>query len=405
MRVSVICTGTELLKGTTVNTNLSFIGQQLAEIGIVPVKALIIGDEISDLKGALVSAAEESELIITTGGLGPTHDDLTRNVVCDFLKLDLKRNADIESNLALRWKKRYPTEPPADYLSQADVPENSIVLNNAVGTAPGLWVKGKTEVILLPGPPNELNPMFENEAMPILRKTVKGEIHTSSFMVSSAAELLVQQEVAPLIKGLPLSLAYCSSVEGVKVFFSGTDKNLVGAKAMEAKKMFGKAVLANNELSLINEISMRLKEQGITFGTAESCTGGLIAAAMTDISGSSKIFSGSIVSYSNSVKNKLLGVSQEILDSHGAVSAECVEAMVYGAANALDVDAAVAVSGIAGPEGGTAEKPVGLVYIAAFLKGKVTVSENIFPGNRDSVRNRAKIKALLMLRELLIDSI
>ena len=361
MRVTVICTGTELLKGTTVNTNLTFIGQKLSEAGIVPERALVVGDTPADMHAALETAAPVSDLIITTGGLGPTNDDLTRKVVCDFLQLKLIRDAVIEEDLAGRWRRRYDTEPQEDYLSQADVPENATVLQNAVGTAPGLWLQGKhneheVEVILLPGPPRELDPMLCNEAMPLLRKKVAQANYTESFMVVGGAELLVQKKVEPLAKGLPLSLAYCASVEGVKVFFSGHDQGLVKSKADEAKKLFGDLVLANNELSLVKEVSDRLKKHSLTLGTAESCTGGMIAEAITALPGSSQIFSGSIVSYSNAVKAKQLGVSEEILNEYGAVSSQCVEAMVRGVATALEVDAAVAVSGIAGPDGGTPRK-------------------------------------------------
>ena len=402
MRVSVICTGTELLKGSTVNTNLSFIGRKLSEAGIVPHRALVVGDSNADLRKAVENAAEDSDLIITTGGLGPTRDDLTRNVVCDFLNLKLHRDYNIEAYLAKRWANWHSTPPEKDYLQQADIPENSIVLKNRVGTAPGLWIKAETDFILLPGPPNELNPMFENEAMPALRKLVSKANFTSSFMITSASELIVQQKIEPLAEGLPLSLAYCSSIEGVKVFFSGEDEVLVKQKANEAKKLFGDAVLADNKLSLVEEVSERLRGQGYTLGTAESCTGGMIAAAITDLPGSSQIFSGSIVSYSNEIKTRLLGVPQDILEKHGAVSSECVRAMVTGAAKALETDAAIAVSGIAGPDGGTAEKPVGLVYIAAQLHNEIIVAEYNLSGNRDIVRERAKIRGLLMLRELLL---
>ncbi len=403
MRVSVICTGTELLKGTTVNTNLSFIGQKLSEAGIVPYRALVVGDSHADLREAVEDAARDSDLIITTGGLGPTRDDLTRNVICGFLNLKLHRDSKIEDYLARRWTNWHSTPPEKDYLMQADIPENSIVLKNRVGTAPGLWIKAETDFILLPGPPNELNPMFENEAIPVLRKLVAKANFTSSFMITSASELIVQQKIEPLTEGLALSLAYCSSIEGVKVFFSGEDEALVNQKADEAQKLFGDAVLADNKLSLIEEISGRLRGHGYTLGTAESCTGGMIAAAITDLPGSSQIFSGSIVSYSNEVKAKLLGVPQDILEKYGAVSGECVRAMAFGAVRALETDVAIAVSGIAGPDGGTDEKPVGLVYIAALLHNEIIVAKHIFPGGRDIVRERAKTKALLMLRELLLE--
>ena len=401
MRVSIICTGTELLKGTTVNTNLTFVGQHLSEAGIVPFRALVVGDSSEDLRQAIESVVGDSDLIITTGGLGPTRDDLTRDVVCEYLNLKLHRDSEIEADLTRRWSNWHSGPPNKDYLMQANVPENSIVLKNRVGTAPGLLIKGETQFILLPGPPNELNPMFENEAMPILKKNIAKATFTSSFMITSISELVVQGKIEPLVAKLDISLAYCSSIEGVKVFFSGEDGDLIKQKAEEAKKFFGDAVLADNKLSLVEEISERLRGQGYTLGTAESCTGGMIAAAITDLPGSSQIFKGSIVSYSNEIKAKLLNVPQEILDTHGAVSGACVRAMAEGVAKTLDVDAAIAVSGIAGPDGGTDEKPVGMVYIAALLHDEIIIAEHIFPGNRDGIRNRAKIRGLLMLRELL----
>ncbi|MDD5729140.1 MAG: molybdopterin-binding protein, partial [Victivallales bacterium] len=298
MRITIICTGTELLKGTTVNTNLSFIGQQLSEAGIVPARALVIGDEPEAMLAALESSVTDSDLIITTGGLGPTNDDLTRKVVCDFLKLGTARDPELENDLKIRWQRRYAAKPaPENYLAQADIPENTVILPNAVGTAPGLWVKGRNknreiEIILLPGPPNELNPMFRNETMPALRKKITHAVFTSSFMIAATAELLVQEKVEPLIAALPLTAAYCASIEGVKTFLSGDDRELVESKTREAAGLFGNSVLAGNGLSLPEEVSARLKKHALSFGTAESCTGGMIAAAITDLPGSSQIFSG-----------------------------------------------------------------------------------------------------------------
>ncbi|MDD5697203.1 MAG: CinA family nicotinamide mononucleotide deamidase-related protein [Victivallaceae bacterium] len=402
MRVSIICTGTELLKGTTVNTNLAFIGRELGAIGVVPMQALVVGDRAADLRRALESLASDSDLIITTGGLGPTHDDLTRNTVCEFLRLKLRRDPEIERNLIRRWYQRYQNAPGEAYLSQADIPENSVVLSNSVGTAPGLWIKAAPVIVLLPGPPAELNPMFGSEVLPLLKKLVGPATFTSGFMVAATAELVVQEKVVPLVRDLPVSLAYCASFEGVKVFFSGPDVALVKAKAAEAKKLFGDAVLADDELSVAAEISGRLRRLGYTFGTAESCTGGMIAAAITELPGASQFFFGGIVAYDNAVKTRLLGVPELLLERHGAVSAECVRAMAAGAAKALAVDAAVAVSGIAGPDGGSPEKPVGLVYTAAVLHDEISVSKNIFPGSREAIRERTKIRALLLLRELLL---
>lgn len=408
MRVSVICTGTELLKGTTVNTNLAVIGDALSCIGIVLSAAFNCGDDLEALKKALVTAAADSDIIITSGGLGPTKDDLTKTAICEVLGLKMHRDQSISANLAAYWQGKGRSSGLDEQLLQADVPENSEALNNIVGTAPGLWVSGRLDdrdiiVAALPGPPAELIPMLNNQVVPKIRALCSADTFTRSFMVAGAAELLVQQEIEPVVASEPLETAYCASVEGVRVFISGSDKKLVDEKYTTAKKLFGNKVLIDDLLSLPQDISRLLRQRGMTFGTAESCTGGMIGAALTDLPGSSDIFMGGIISYANEIKHHLLGVSQEILDSKGAVSRECAEAMVRGATRVLGTDTAVAVTGIAGPGGGTDLKPVGLVFIATKVNDQVLVTENHFKGDRAAVRKRTCAAALLQLRELLLE--
>jgi nicotinamide-nucleotide amidase len=408
MNVSVICTGTELLKGTTVNTNMAFLGSKLAEIGIVVHKAVIVGDSPDDMKKAMSELLNESDVIVTTGGLGPTKDDLTRNAVSEIFGLNQKMDEEIATDLRCRWISRRRGEPPDEFLTQAMVPENSEVLENRVGTAPGLWVEGSFEgvekvAVLLPGPPSELNPMVTEQFIPRMKNMFAGGYFTESFMVSSAAELIVQQQIEPLVDSVLIEMAYCASAEGVKVFFSGKDRELLRAKAEDAKKLFGSQVLEDDQLSVVAEISERVRRAGIMLATAESCTGGMISSAFTDLAGSSDIFMGAVVAYSNQIKQNVLGVPEDILVDKGAVSPECAEAMVDGLCKFMKTQAGISVTGIAGPGGGTPDKPVGLVYIGAKVNDRIEVQKHNFNGDRSAVRERTCARALLLLRKLLLE--
>jgi nicotinamide-nucleotide amidase len=280
------------------------------------------------------------------------------------------------------------------------VPENSEVLENRVGTAPGLWVEGSFEgvekvAVLLPGPPSELNPMVTEQFIPRMKNMFAGGYFTESFMVSSAAD--------PLVDSVLIEMAYCASAEGVKVFFSGKDRELLRAKAEDAKKLFGSQVLEDDQLSVVAEISERVRRAGIMLATAESCTGGMISSAFTDLAGSSDIFMGAVVAYSNQIKQNVLGVPEDILVDKGAVSPECAEAMVDGLCKFMKTQAGISVTGIAGPGGGTPDKPVGLVYIGAQVNDRIEVQKHNFNGDRSAVRERTCARALLLLRKLLLE--
>jgi PncC family amidohydrolase len=244
--------------------------------------------------------------------------------------------------------------------------------------------------------------MFLNEVMPRLLHILKEKIYTEHFMVIGTSELFVQQQIEKIIAGTGISPAYCASTEGVKTFLSSSDLTLLQEKTLIAIAAFGSAVATNRKLSLVDEVFEMLKSQNFTLATAESCTGGMIAAAFTDLPGSSLIFSGSIVAYSNQVKIEQLDVPENIIVSHGAVSEECVTAMVANVRKKFHTNAGIAVSGIAGPGGGTEQKPVGLVYIGAELNERRLVKKFQFKGSRAEVRHRAVVNALRLLRELLL---
>ena len=406
MKVSVISTGSELLKGSTVNTNLAFIGQALTAAGFAIERGAIVPDSGRLMTEALAGLVPVSDIIIVTGGLGPTSDDITRQVVCEFFGLKLREDPELRKKLEEHWQCLKRGHAPEALFSQAQVPENALVLENRNGTAPGLWLNTRKDgcpkiIILLPGPPSELEPMFADEAMPKLEALAADRTFTEHFMVAGAAELMIQQQVEAAIGALPVELAYCASAEGVRIFLTGPDRPLLRTKAAELKKLFGNAALANDSLSLAEEVSFQLRSRKFTLATAESCTGGMIAAAITDLAGSSDIFKGSIVAYSNEVKEKILGVSGGILEKHGAVSEECVAAMVDSICAMFGADAGIAVSGIAGPGGATPDKPVGLVFIGVRVKELTEVREFNFRGSRETVRRRTVANAFRMLRELI----
>jgi len=406
MKVSVISTGSELLRGTTVNTNLAFLGQALTAAGFSIERGAVVPDSGRSMTEALANLVPVSDIIITTGGLGPTSDDITRQVVCEFFGLKLIEDPELRKKLEAHWQCLKRGHAPEALFSQAQVPENAVVLENRNGTAPGLWINTQKNgcskiIILLPGPPSELEPMFSEEVMPKLTAIAAERTFTEHFMIAGAAELMIQQQVEAVIGNLPVELAYCASAEGVRVFLTGPDRPLLKTKAAELKKLFGVAVLANDSLSLAEEVSFQLRSRKFTLSTAESCTGGMIAAAITELAGSSDIFKGSIVAYSNEIKEKILGVPAEILKEHGAVSEECVAAMVDNVCAGFDTDAGIAVSGIAGPGGGTEDKPVGLVFIGVRVKELTEVRKFNFRGSRETVRKRAVAGAFRMLRELM----
>lgn len=408
MKISTICTGSELLKGTTINTNMATIGAALTALGMPPEQGMVVADEPYLMTEALKKLAPASDLIITSGGLGPTCDDLTRKVVCDFLGLELEENRELYNELTTRWNIRRPGQmPPDEYYYQALAPRGAIILDNSVGSAPGMLLESiingkKLRIAMLPGPPGELTPMLEDKLVPQLKKLPTTVSHTIGFLLAGIPEMEAEKVIAPLLADSSIELALCASLYGVKVFFSGSDFDLVQQVATRVADKFGSKALEFGSIDLVKDISKLLIKYQLTLCTAESCTGGMIAAAITDLPGASQLFRGSVIAYNNEIKAQLLEVDSRLLATEGAVSAGCVEQMVKGACRKFSADAGIAVSGIAGPGGGTADKTVGLVYIAVQLNGKSIVRQFNFNGNRQMVRERTVAKALLLLRSMII---
>ncbi len=410
MELALICIGDELLKGATVNTNMSFIGECLLEIGVIPKFAIVVPDTKKPLLDALDEAFSKADFVITTGGLGPTADDITKEVVAEKLGRRLYEDGEVVAFIARHWATLKRGPMPSRLLNQALVPNGAEVIKNYFGTAPGLLLKSapdaggsSKEVVLLPGPPAELRPMFRDQVIPKIKERLKAPLHSSLLYVSGVPESTVEDRMIPVISGFPkLSVAYCASPEYVKVFLTSPDMELLHLKTEEVMKLFPGELLSQGSKTLSEDILKLLRKRGSKLAVAESCTGGIIAERVTDVPGASDTFVGGVVAYSNDVKISLLGVSPELLQEHGAVSAECAAAMAEGVCAKLGADAGVAVTGIAGPDGGTVHKPVGLVYVAAKLGDKLAVKELSLRGGREQIRHRAASNALNLLRKLII---
>ncbi len=404
MKIALLCIGDELLKGATVNTNLAYIGNEMLTCGLVPDYAMEIPDQAESISSALTDALEKADIIITSGGLGPTADDVTKEVIARTLSLPLEQ--DGQTVLAIRryWKIRHTGEPSGRILNQSLVPKGAEVIPNQNGTAPGLVIRknGKT-VILLPGPPGELCPMFTERILPILKQETKPVCRTKLYHICGIGESEIEERMLPYLTHT-LTAAYCATHQCVKLFLNSLtgDQEQLDQLCRTVKAEFGNAVL--NGSSAAEDVVQLLRTKGMTLSTAESCTGGLTAKMITDVAGASEVYPGSIVSYANPVKEQFLGVKHETLTAFGAVSRETALEMVKGISARMGTDCAISLTGIAGPGGGSPEKPVGLVFCGVKCRERCEVFEFRLTKSREQIRERAAASALNKLRLMLLET-
>ncbi len=406
MTFELLSVGTELLLGSIVNTNAQYLSRRLSELGFNVYYTTVVGDNPERLKSALGIAAGRADAVITTGGLGPTADDLTKETIAEYCGLKCVMDEESRQRIIKRFSKGDMYMPESNF-KQAEMPEGCIILKNDNGTAPGAVVESDGCVfIMLPGPPNEMKPMFDNEVMPYLEQFSDGVIRSKSLRVFGLGESAVDEilgdimnnatnpTVAPYAKTGQVELritAKADTAEEAKTLLAPMQRKII---EVLGDKVYGTGI--NN--SMENVVVSTLREKGLTVTCAESCTGGLIAEKLTRIPGSSECFNCGFVTYSNEQKTKLLGVNPETLESFGAVSEETALQMSNGARKAADADIAVAVTGIAGPGGGTDKKPVGLVYISVCTEKVHKAFKFNLIGSRDAVRERASLHALDLIR-------
>ncbi|HEY6807980.1 MAG TPA: competence/damage-inducible protein A [Gemmatimonadales bacterium] len=410
MKLEVCTIGTELLLGHTTDTNAVDLGRALAAAGVEVVRRTTVPDRPRAIRDAVADALTRTGAVLTTGGLGPTRDDLTKPIVAELFGMPLKLDAGLLTALEARFRRAGRDTMPPSNRSQAEVPEGAVILPNPRGTAPGLWLEDAAGrlAILLPGVPREMRGLLTEQVLPRLVARVGAAprvVRSRTLRTTGVPESALGERVGPLEEALaPLSLAYIPSADGVDLRLTAWSLDpaeadrLLAAGADRLRRELGAHCYGEDEADLAAVVLGQARARRARLAVAESCTGGLLGARLTAVPGASDTFVGGTVAYDDAVKTGVLGVPAEILERHGAVSEEAVRAMAAGAARVFGVRYALAITGIAGPGGGTPEKPVGTVWLALQADGATAAVRRVFPGDRAEIRARSAQAALDLLR-------
>ena len=415
MKVEIVTIGNELLLGFTVDTNAAYLARELAAIGVEITHRSSVGDSAEAIASAVREGLDRSDGVITTGGLGPTSDDMTKPAIALLFGREMRRDEGVVRSLEERWARMGRKGPiPKSNYTQAMIPDGAEIIPNAHGSAPGIWLEDERGrwVVMLPGVPREMREMLAEELLPRIAKRNGGgarnviiswTLRTTGIAESALADLL--GDLGRSVDGL--APAFLPSVEGVDIRLTSRDApqgvalTRLEHAVSQLRTAIGEHVYGEGLTDLAQVVLELCRARGIRLAVAESCTGGLLGARITSISGSSDVFLGGVLAYDNSVKTRQLGVEPSVLESHGAVSEEVAVSMARGVRERLSADIGIAVTGIAGPGGGTAEKPVGTVWIA--LDGRVATARRLrLIGDRAEIRQRAVQAALDLVRRQLL---
>lgn len=416
MDLELVTIGTELLLGFTIDTNAAHLARALASVGARVVRRTTVADHAAAIEEAVRSALARTGFVITTGGLGPTRDDVTKRVVAAIYQRALKLDLDYLQELEQRFARLGRGPMPQANRSQAEIPEGAVVLPNRWGTAPGLWLEGEPGItVLLPGVPREMAGLLEHEVIPRIEQYLARlqetptVIRSRTLRTTGIAEATLADRIGALGDELaPVTLAYLPGIEGVDLRL--TAWNLPpeeAARALERavellRPVLGQHLYGEDGEDLARVVLSLLRERNLKLAVAESCTGGLLGERLTAIPGASAVFLGGAIAYSDEVKARDLNVPRDLLRTHGAVSEPVVLAMARGAAQRFGAGASVAITGIAGPSGGTAEKPVGTVWLAGWVEGAERAVKLQLTGEREDIRRRSAQAALNLLRKMLL---
>ena len=412
MVAELIAVGTELLLGNVANTDAQIISQGLSALGITVLHHTVVGDNPQRLAEALETARNRADIIITTGGLGPTYDDLTKQTICKTFNRELELHEDILEDLKTWFQTKMGKKMPENNIQQAMLPVDCTIFDNPVGTAPGCaFVEDGVHVLMLPGPPFECGYMFEHRAAPYLEKLTDGVIVSHEIKVFGMGESAVEEALHEPMTTLtnPTLAPYAKTNECMVRATARAEsrekaEELLTPLVREVCETLGDVVYGVDVGSLEEVVSGLLAERGLTLAAAESCTGGLLAKRMTDLPGASKVFRGGVVSYVNGVKANVLGVPREVLEQYGAVSEETARAMAEGCRRVCGSDLAVSLTGVAGPDKDDWGNEVGTVY-AALAGPEETICKKLTCGRgrgRDRVRTAAASNALDLIRRFLL---
>ncbi|MCF7926627.1 MAG: competence/damage-inducible protein A [Candidatus Izimaplasma sp.] len=397
MKTAIITVGKEVLTGHTTNTNLQHIAERLNSIGIDVTRSFVI-DDIKEEYIKILDFIDE-DLIIFTGGLGPTIDDITRETVLEYFKCDTYINEEILDQIKSYFKQSGRTMKPTNH-KQALVPKNGIVLKNNLGTAPGLYFKANNkQIILLPGPPKELKPQFE-KALDIIKSTQSSSLISKGFRLIGIGESSIEHILKDFYQDHPkVNIAPYASTGEVKYIFTSQHKTALEKAMDEFVHLLDKYIYGTLNDTLEGVVIQKLKEKKLTLSTVESCTGGMLASRLVSVSGASDVFKEGLITYSNEAKKELVNVKSDTLKKHGAVSQECAYEMSHNQQKKRLYDVTLSITGIAGPTGGTKEKPVGLTYFGLTINNDTQTFRKIFNGDRNMIRLRATNYALNLIRQ------
>ncbi len=414
MNVEVVTIGDELLLGFTVDTNAAHLARELAAAGIAIARRATVGDGAADIAAAVREALDRTGAVITTGGLGPTSDDLTKPAIAGIFDRSMRFDETVWDDLKRRWKSYgWPGVIPESNRQQAMIPDGATLLPNRHGSAPGIWIEDERGrwVAMLPGVPREMRGMLADELLPRLRARVHGAPHvivSRTLRTVGIGESALADKLGSLSRGpAGLPLAYLPGWEGVDLRLTSRERNAeAAARALdsgvaELRSVVGDHVYGEDGADLAAAVLLQLRERGMKLAVAESCTGGMLGERITAIRGSSDVMLGGVIAYANEVKESLLGVRASTLAAHGAVSEESAREMAAGVRERLHADVSVAITGIAGPDGGTPEKPVGTVFLAADVRGALRSVRTSIIGDREEIRRRSTQAALNLVRRAL----
>lgn len=411
MIVELIAVGTELLLGNIINTNAAYLSERCADLGLSCFYQSVVGDNEGRLTMVLKTALERSDIVILSGGLGPTEDDLTKEISAKVTGRELIMHEPSRKHIEEYFGRRN-LELTENNWKQAMMPKGAIVVDNENGTAPGVIIEEEDKkIILLPGPPNELVPMFEKSIMPYLAKEGSGTIYSRTVKICGVGESKAEMMIKDLIdaQANPTIAPYAKNCEvHLRITAKAADEQdavrLLEPVIEELGNRFGSHIYTTDkDITLEKAVVDMLEARQLSISTAESCTGGLLAARLINVAGVSNVYRSGYITYSNEAKEEILGIEKSLLEKKGAVSRETAEEMAKGTAAVSNADVAVAITGIAGPDGGTEEKPVGLIYIACSVCGEMTVEKYIFNGNRAKIRETTVSSALILMRQCILE--
>ncbi len=410
MICEIISVGTELLLGDIVNTNAQFLSRQLSSLGLDVYYHSVVGDNMERLVKQINQSGKRADIIITTGGLGPTDDDITKEGLCKALNVELILQENLLKRLEEYFNK-FGNKMPEINIRQAYIPQGGKAIINDNGSAPGVIYEDNGKAyILLPGPPNEMIPMFDNIIIPYLREKSDSIIKSKTLKVVGIGESLLQERLQEIIdkQKNPTIALYAKSGE-VHIRVTAKSDNIQDADnkidnvIKSIKELLGDSIFGYDNDTFEQCINTLLQNSQKTIAIAESCTGGLVSSKIIDVPNASKSYLNGIICYSNESKINILGVKEETLNTYGAVSEETAHEMAYNIMKKSGSDIGLSITGVAGPDGGSKEKPVGLCYIGLAFGEEVIINKCIFNGNRNQIRLRATTKALDILRRFLIE--